>query len=204
MVQPMVKRRILLCRMVRDKPDKPVEQSPKDKCAAETQSQHPEEPVGPEQNPEHVGPACQELKERQLESLHWNNGEEDPEPWLQLVRGGRLSAREISDLTQHVGGRSSSILLSPLLAHGAERDARRPGETVTRIGSVESVPQHPPGRARGAVGVAPGGGTQRRDAVRWTSWPNRSIPPRSPRAAASRPSAPQLQREARPRSGGRM
>ncbi|XP_035002713.2 suppressor of cytokine signaling 1-like [Hippoglossus stenolepis] len=88
MVQPMVKKRILLCRMVRDKPDKPVEQSPKDKCAAETQSQHPEEPVGPEQNPEHVGPACQELKERQLESVHWNNGDEDPEPWLQLVTGG--------------------------------------------------------------------------------------------------------------------
>ncbi|XP_060945593.1 suppressor of cytokine signaling 1-like [Limanda limanda] len=87
MVQPMVKRRILLYRMVRDKPDKPVEQSQNEKCAAETQSQLPEEPVSPEQNPELVGPGRQELKERQLESLHWDNEEEDHEPWIQLVTG---------------------------------------------------------------------------------------------------------------------
>lgn len=89
MVQLVVTRRILLCRMVRDKLDKPDEQSQKDTSAAETQrpSKCPEELLSPKQKPE-SRPDRQQSLERQLDSLHQNDREEEPEAWLQLKARG--------------------------------------------------------------------------------------------------------------------
>lgn len=73
--------------MVRDKLDKTVVQSQKQKCAAVTQSQSqpPEEPQRA-QSSERVKPEIQEPAERQLDLLHWNklNLEEEPETWRQV------------------------------------------------------------------------------------------------------------------------
>lgn len=93
LAQQAVKRRILLCRMVRDNLDRAVVQSRKQIRAAVTQnqSQPPEEPAGPEraQSPERVQPESQEPTERPLDLLHWKKlcFEEEPETWCQTVTG---------------------------------------------------------------------------------------------------------------------
>lgn len=90
LVQQAIKRRILLCRMVRDNLNRTIVQSQKQNCTAETQSQSqpPEEPAGPEraQSPESVNPESQEPTDRQLDLLFWSKFdlEEEPETWCQV------------------------------------------------------------------------------------------------------------------------
>lgn len=87
-MQQVVKKRVLLCRMVKDNLDKTVAQSQKQNRAAETQSQShpPEEPAGPEQSLERVKPDSSEPTGRQLDLLLWHklNLEEEPEDWRQV------------------------------------------------------------------------------------------------------------------------
>lgn len=91
MVQQVVKKKILHCRMVRDNLEKELAQSRQQNVTAETQSQSEaaEEPRGPEQSPERVKEGSQEPTERQLDILHWSklNLREEAETWRQLVTG---------------------------------------------------------------------------------------------------------------------
>lgn len=90
MVQQVVKKKILHCRMVRDNPEKKFAQSRQQSVTAEAQSQSqsqaPEEPVGLEQSPEGVKGDSQEPTERQLDILHWSklNLREEAETWQQV------------------------------------------------------------------------------------------------------------------------
>lgn len=92
-MQPVVKKRILLCRMVRDNLNKTVVQSQRQSRTAETQSQSQssEEPARHEQaqSQKRVNPESQEPTERQLDLLHWSklNFEEEPETWHQSLTG---------------------------------------------------------------------------------------------------------------------
>lgn len=83
-MQQVVKRRILLCRMVRDNLDRKVVQSRKQNHPADTQnqSQPPEEPAVPERarSPERVQPESQEPTERQLDLLLWQKLNSNGEP----------------------------------------------------------------------------------------------------------------------------
>ena len=87
-VQPTIKRRILLCRMVRDNLDRTVVQSQKQNGAAETQNQSPEEPAEPErtQRPKRVNPESKEPTKSRLDLLFWNklNLEDEPESWRRV------------------------------------------------------------------------------------------------------------------------
>lgn len=80
-MQQVVKRRIVLCRMVRDNCNKVVVQSPKQSHAAEPQS-----PSEPSEEHREQSPNRAESRERQLDLLHWvkNNYEEDAEPWVSV------------------------------------------------------------------------------------------------------------------------
>lgn len=80
-MQQVVKRRIVLCRMVRDNCNKVVVQSPKQSHAAEPQS-----PSEPSEEHREQSPNRAESRERQLDLLHWvkNNYEEDAELWVSV------------------------------------------------------------------------------------------------------------------------
>ncbi|XP_022593764.1 suppressor of cytokine signaling 1-like [Seriola dumerili] len=91
MVQQAGKKRILLCRMVRENLEKTGVQSRQQNITAETPSQNQplEEPGGPEQSPDRVTPDSQEPTEKQLDLLLWSklNLKEDAETWRRLVTG---------------------------------------------------------------------------------------------------------------------
>ncbi|XP_074554390.1 suppressor of cytokine signaling 1b [Halichoeres trimaculatus] len=91
MVQQAVKEKILFCRMVKDNLDKSVVQSQKQKQAAESQDQQPEEPTGPEwkKSPERDKPDTQEPAEEWLDLLHQNkfSFEEEGDTWRQPFSG---------------------------------------------------------------------------------------------------------------------
>lgn len=94
----MIKRRVLLCRMVRDNLGRTIAQSQKQSCTAETQSQSqpPDEPEGPDQaqSLERANPESQEPTERQLDLLSWNRFslEEDNEGWHQSLTGAHAAS----------------------------------------------------------------------------------------------------------------
>ncbi|CAJ1052619.1 suppressor of cytokine signaling 1b [Xyrichtys novacula] len=91
MVQQTDKRKTHFCRMVRDNLDKSVVQSQEASQVAESQNQRPEEPAGHEQgrSPERDKPESPELRERQLDFLHWNKLilREEPDTWQQPLSG---------------------------------------------------------------------------------------------------------------------
>lgn len=84
-MQPTIKRRILLCRMVRDNLDRTVVQSQKQNGAAETQNLSPEEPERT-QRPERVNSESKEPTKSRLDLLFWDklNLEDEPETWRRV------------------------------------------------------------------------------------------------------------------------
>lgn len=91
-MQRAIKRRILLCRMVRDNLDRTVQSQKQDHTAAtQSQSQPAEEPAAPKrtQSPERAKPKSQGPTHSRLELLFRDNLylEEQPEAWRQPLTG---------------------------------------------------------------------------------------------------------------------